>query len=142
MERLVKVNSALEESVFPTRQWIESEKGKSRCSSCGTVNRSRFPEPFDMVLSVKPDHRISGNFFRIMIYHRYFADQIRDYLEDFSLGKCVLADGQILDEYVTLYSRGYILIRGNKKSEYVVCNECGTVRPHGWEGRQYVYVHI
>jgi hypothetical protein len=50
----------------------------------------------------------------------------------------MLSDGQVLDDYVTLYSRQYILIRGNKQSKYVVCSECGTVRPHGWHGRQYV----
>lgn len=138
MERLVIVSSRIDESVFPTREWIESEKGRSRCASCGTVNRSRFPEPFDMVLSAAPPHCVSDSFFRIKIYHREFINQISEYLRDFTLGKCVLSDGRILDDYVTQYSRRYILIRGNKHSKYVVCDNCGTVRPHGWYGRQYV----
>ena len=140
MERLVIINSKNDEAVFASKDWRASSQGRSYCQSCVTVNRMRFPVPFDIILSAIPDYRISGDVLLtcLRIYNKKFVEQIKEYLGDFTIGRCFSADGELVDEYVTLYSKRYILIRGNKKSKYVRCEECGTVRPHGWYGRQYV----
>lgn len=139
MKNLIKIGSKEDEAIFASRKWLTSEKGISYCESCGRVNRTQFPVPYDIELSIVPMHRISGVVLwtGLKIYHKEFIDQIRDYLGDFTIGKCVLDDGSVLEDFMTLYSRRYILIRGNKKSKYRTCQECGTVMPIGWYGRQY-----
>jgi len=74
----------------------------------------------------------------IRTFHRDFIDQIRDHLADFALGRCFDPQGNLIEEYVTCYSRDYFVTRGNKKSQYRTCPSCDTTYNDGWEGRQYV----
>jgi len=83
MKHFVIVSSNREEPAFASKDWRESRKGKDFCQSCVTINRSHFPEPFDMVLREKPRRRISGDILmtRLKIYHKDFIDQIGEELK-------------------------------------------------------------
>lgn len=139
MERLVVIHSD-GESAWTTKNWLALNSGKAYCQSCAMVNRRNFPVPFDLTLSNIPEHQIAGHVFStgFHIYNKMFIDQIKEYIGDFTIGKCFSTDDELVDEYVTLYSKRYILIRGNKKSKYETCKKCGTVSSPYWYGRRYV----
>ena len=58
-------------------------------------------------------------------------------MDKFSIGKCHLPNGQIIEEYVTCYTNTYIIERGDARSQYEICDTCGSITPIGWRGRQY-----
>lgn len=142
MKALVEVTSNHPDPVLATVAWRKAVSGTIFCPQCCKINRACFPRPIDVVLQKRPDHRITGGvaFAGVRTFHRDFIEQIRGHLCGVVLGECFEPTGKIIEEYVTCYNNrnDWVLVRGNRKSEYRTCPTCDAIWPNGWEGSQYV----
>jgi hypothetical protein len=138
INRLVKIGTNHSQSVIMTGKWRLKERGIVFCENCESIICTRFPKPIDAEITPHPKNciqvKISGG---ISIYHTDFIAQIRKYMDKFSIGKCHLPNGRVVEEYITCYTDTYIVERGDKQSEYDICDKCGSIAPAGWSGRQY-----
>jgi uncharacterized C2H2 Zn-finger protein len=119
--------------VHTTGQWREQKgEGKIYCPKCSSLYRRRFPQPIDIILSHQPEGTIGGAvyFTAISVFHRIFIEQIREHLpeKEFSIGRCFSVEGDLIKDYVTCYSRKYLIVHGGKGTEYEVCPVCDSVR--------------
>jgi hypothetical protein len=143
MSFIYRVTSDYDVCLQTTREWrrFESENYYCRKETCCKLDRSRFPEPIDVVIKALPKGKYlrEGVFnSRADVYHVDFINQIRPYMEGFVFGKCFLADGSLVKDYVTCYSKDFIVIRGALGSKYIECAECGNVVDHPAKEPQYV----
>jgi hypothetical protein len=107
------------------------------CPECLHVDRSRYPQPFDVVIEslpasleephLKEIRQVSLFFANIpfTIWRRDFIDTLREEMSGMVIGQCVLPDGSEVSEYVTCYSKNYVILRGNRQSRYRICPRCG-----------------
>lgn len=133
MKNLVRVVSNHPESVHTTREWLQKAYGTILCPECNSISQSQFPRQIDIVLSKHPDHRITGGVWwtSVRTFHRDFINQICEHISDFVTGKCFDRDGMLIEEYVTCYSKNYIVVRGRAGSNYGICAQCNTVNSQG-----------
>lgn len=61
------------------------------------------------------------------IFHLDFIEQIKPYMKGFVFGKCYLPDRTIVKEYVTCYTKDFVILRGAPGSSYIQCEQCKTV---------------
>ena len=140
MNRLVLLGSTDPDPTHATNQWRAQASGLIVCPQCCKLFPSWFPKPIDIQLMAYTPHSVFGGaaFTSVCVFHREFIRQIFDYLtDDFVLGRCFDENNNLIEEYVTCYTRKPILIRGNEKSEYRTCSACKAIWPNGWEGKQY-----
>jgi uncharacterized C2H2 Zn-finger protein len=135
IKTLVELTADDEHYIHTTARWRDQEgEGKVYCPKCGGLYHNRFPEPIDIVLSEypDPDKSIGGPvyFTPISIYHRDFIYRIREYLPEteFALGRCFDIEGRLIEDYITCYSRKYLIVRSGPGSEFKLCPECNNVR--------------
>jgi len=126
------------ELVFPDEEWLQ--QGAGICPRCNYIDRSRYPRPVDVVLADRPEGQTAAliETSGITIWRRDFVKIIEKHLDGFVLGKCLLADDTVLDDYVTCYGAKYIVVRGNRQSRYRICSACGTVASEVRPGPEYV----
>jgi len=133
MENLLILISSHPDPIHATKQWRKQARGGILCPECTSIRRSQFPTPVDIVLRERPEQTICEPIWwtGVSIFHRDFIEQIRKHMGRFTFGKCFLEDGTVVEEYVTCYSRDYIVIRGTAESEYGICSTCGTTTSMG-----------
>lgn len=110
--------------------WVSRSAGTLFCKYCRSVNRSLYPRPLDVVLLADPPRTWTiGEPFRvgISIYRADFAEIIRKAVPRFVAGRCLLPNGQVIRDYVTLYSDKAVLMRGDRETTTKVCKLCGSV---------------
>ena len=124
--------------LMAAQEWL-AQSDNGLCPVCLHVERSFYPRPFDVVLERLPESlyeesmismRHASLFFAnidFTIWRRDFIDVIKDELNEFSFGHCLLPDGTIIEDYVTCYSPEYLIIRGNKQSRYQICPRCRCI---------------
>jgi hypothetical protein len=81
-------------------------------------------------MEVPEDRPISGQVALrtgVPVYRRDFVEQICGHLADYALGKCLTPEGEMLNEYVTLYLRHCVTMRGDRQTVYKPCRSCGSV---------------
>lgn len=122
--------------VYADTNWLKKEVGKGLCAHCKFINRKKIISPLNIMLENGPEEGVPCAVVEstgIMLWHRGFLEIILDYLQDYAVGDCYLADGTKLFDYKTCYSAEYIFERGNKQSKYIKCPDCGittsSVRP-------------
>lgn len=113
----------------PELCWLSEAIGTVLCRQCKGINRVRYPAAVDVCVQSVPSHMTTGLVFRtgISLIHVSLLQVLRPYLQDFVLGRCLNAKGQVIEEYFTCYSKSYIVRRGGKGSRYRICPECGTI---------------
>jgi hypothetical protein len=110
--------------------WVRQSVGKLFCEHCRTVNRKLYPQPIDVVLrQIPPRTWTSGGCFRvgIPIYRADFAAIVQREVPEFIAGRCLLPDSSVVEDYVTLYSPTWLLMRGDEQTTTRVCQLCGSV---------------
>jgi hypothetical protein len=110
--------------------WVEDAAGRIFCPDCRTIYRSRHPEPIDVTLMEWPEApAVCGRPARagVPIFGSDFVAQIGECLPDAAIGRCLTADGQVFQEYVTMYLPRCVLMRGDTKTKYKVCKGCGAI---------------
>ncbi len=112
--------------------WLQESEGVVWCASCRALKREHYPNPIACVLRSDPRGEWSiGIPFRIDVplYRTALTDQIRDDLQasGFVFGECLCGHSRLLDDYVTMYTRDYVLLRGDKDTITKVCPLCGAV---------------
>jgi hypothetical protein len=131
MKNLKMVCSNHPDPIHSTGEWRRKAYGSILCKECHLLNRNIFPEPIDVTLNERPQFRITGGVWwtGVRIFHKSFLEQIKEKIEDFVIGRCFDKDGNLITDFVTCYSKDYIVIRGQKGSKYEICNECNTISP-------------
>jgi hypothetical protein len=131
MQLLYRLNSNSYFPIHTTGQWREEAIGIVMCPQCSSVDLSRFPEPIDIVLNDYPTGIVGGGVFftGVSIFHTNLIRQMQDVLpqSEFALGRCLDADGRLIEEFLTCYSRAFIVRRGQVGSRYKVCTGCGAI---------------
>ena len=141
MKTLLELSSNDPDPTVSAPAWRREVVGRIFCPECIKIKRAIFPEPIDVVLYEPPGHKVmdSASVVCLDIYHRDFMAQIREHLSDYAFGRCLGQNGEVYDEYVTCYAPDYIVVRGNKDSDYYICPTCGSIQSHEWwHGPQYV----
>ena len=143
MAYIYRVTSDYDACLQTTHEWRRFEKENYYCKkdTCYRLDRFRFPEPIDVVITGLPPKKylregVSNS--RADIYHIDFINQIRLYMDGFVFGKCFLPDGTVVKDYVTCYSKDFIVIRGAIGSSYIECAECGNIVGHPAKEPRYV----
>lgn len=127
---MFRLGSVSQEHMHASPRWLAGVLGNVVCRECRSLNRKLFPYPVDAVLLHPPrTHPTHGGLFRagVPVYRVDFVHELRDYLGDHVVGKCVDENGEDINEYVTMYTRTCVLMRGDSKTTYKVCNWCGSV---------------
>jgi hypothetical protein len=139
IERLIKISTNRSEPVNAAGEWLRDAKNEILCPECRKIKDGWYPNPINIVLFEPPTRRIAGGVWGtgLSIFNVDFIQQIKPYLDGFVIGKCFGPDGRLLQEYVTCYSRHWILQRGDKQSEYWICKACEVIYQSGWSGPQY-----
>lgn len=137
---LIEVSTNHPDPVHATSAWRRKACRDILCPECHRVNQNQFPCPCDIILLDHPGHRINGGvwFTGVEIFHVKFIGQISKYLTDFSLGKCLTPEGNVIDEYVTCYGKDCFVVRGDKKSQYSICSTCNIISCADRNGPRYV----
>jgi hypothetical protein len=141
IKRLIKITTKNPDPVFVTIEWRRGSIGTIFCEECKKINYDIFPRPIDIVLTEPLECMIANtpaNAGAIDFFHKDFVAQIKHHLKDFVFGKCLLPNGTVIEDYVTLYCKHWIFQRGNKQSKYNICTKCGSISPNGEYGRQYI----
>lgn len=128
IESLSCVVSSHSDPTLPDKEWYSKSEGTLFCQRCRQINRSRYPAPIDVNLRYLPKGIAEGLVSRVglSVFRRNLIKELEPHLHGYVLGKCYLR-GKIVEDYVTLYHRHYIVLRGGKKSKYYTCQECGSV---------------
>jgi len=132
MRYIYKVTSNDEEWLHTTKEWLRYERDNYKCKNkeCYRLDRSKFPGPIDTVIKKTPKQKMicSGVAFSMgRIFHLDFIEQIKPYMKRFVFGKCYLPDRTIVKEYVTCYTKDFVILRGAPGSSYIQCEQCKTV---------------
>ena len=66
----------------------------------------------------------------LSVFHRAFIEQIRAYIPEteFSVGRCFYAEGGLMEDYVTCYSRNILIVHGGLGTQYEACSFCGSIQ--------------
>ena len=128
------------ELVFPDERWLAEAGTAGLCPCCKCIDRSRHPQPVEIVLANPPEGQTSARVETtgVTIWRRDFLGVISRHVDQFVLGRCLLTDGTVLDDYATCYTNKYIVVRGNRQSRYQVCADCGVVTSEVKPGPEYV----
>ena len=143
MRSIYKVTSNDEEWLHTTKEWLRYERDNYKCKNvdCYRLDRSIFPNPIDIVIKKTPKQNLicSGVAFSLgRIFHLDFIEQIKPYMEGFVFGACYLPDKTLVKDYVTCYSKDFIVVRGAYGSKYIQCQACGSVVGHPAKEPKYV----
>ena len=143
MSIIYEITSNDEEWLHTTKEWRRFERDNYKCKNkaCNKLERNLFPKSIDAVIKKVPMQRLvcSGIFDSMAnIYHVDFISQIRPHMEGFVFGKCFLPDGTVVKDYVTCYSKDFVVIRGSIGSSYIECAECGNIVGHPAKEPRYV----
>lgn len=129
------------ELVFPEEGWLRANGGGILCSICHHINRVKYPAPLDVMLDSPPEDGLpcapvetTG----ITVWRRSFLGRLTPFLTNFVIGNCQLKDGQVIEDYVTCYSRKSVVLQGGPKSRYQICPQCKTVTSAVAPGPQYI----
>jgi len=109
--------------------WLGSGAMDILCTHCGSIKRSRYPQPCDVILAEPPEDQPFGPVQGLgaLIFRKDLMETIRPHLQGFAFGRCFVAGGSQEIEYVTCYCPRYIILRGNRQSRYSTCPSCGTI---------------
>lgn len=112
--------------------WQRRSNGILWCSHCRSLNRTIYPLAIDCELRSAPCGTWSiGVPFRadVPIYRSSLTKQLdRDLTRSgFVFGRCLRPRGQVVDNYATMYSRNYVVLRGDTETITKVCAKCGDV---------------
>jgi hypothetical protein len=131
MKNLMKLCSNHPDPIHAANDWRKDAKGTLFCPRCSRIYRRLYPKPINVVLKRHPGNRISAGVWctGIRIFHSDFLEQIKDYLQDFILGKCYDANGKLIEDFMTCYHKKYLVIRGVAGSTYTICPACNEVGP-------------
>ncbi len=140
MEFLYLIGSRNPNPTHAANEWLRKSIGDIFCPECRQIKRKIYPGLIDIILEEYDRNDIAGAVDKvgICIYHRDFIAQIFDYMKDFGFGKCYTEAGDLIPELVTVYSKEYIILRGNKNSDYRICDTCGTVNTYATSGKKYI----
>ncbi len=139
MRRLVQISTNDDDLFHASKSWIAQAYGSCLCEECHGVDRTRFPEPIDVVLAEYSQSCIGASpwWTGIEVFDRAFLAQLGEHLSGFVVGRCLDDGGNIIEKYATCYTAHYIIERGNRNSRYWICGTCGSISPDGWYGKQY-----
>ena len=134
------INSTYPEATHPARDWPPAAYGSMLCKDCRIIDRSQYPMPVDAHVLSMPRGEIFGlvGWTGISVFHVGLIDQLRPYLAGCAFGKCLDAEGNLIEDYVTCYSQTYIVLRGGKKSKYWICQTCGSISSQLGQDRPYL----
>ena len=129
MKNLLRLVSLSEDPTHATAEWRSQAIGTIFCPMCHNIKNSVYPKSIDLILEDIPDNSIHDPIWwvGISIFHIGLIEQIVPYFLDYVLGKCFDSDGNLVNDYVTCYSKDYIVVRGVEGSKYKICPECGVV---------------
>jgi hypothetical protein len=113
-------------------RWLEQARGRILCSYCGKINRALYPDPINIGLTEVPDGTLTHVWYiGIRVFRRDFIRRLEPHMTDYVLGKCYDENESLIRSYVTCYMQKYIVVRGQKGSDYELCPECNAVRSSG-----------
>ncbi len=119
------------EPVYPDSRWLAQCAEHGLCPVCKHVDRSRYPMPFDIVLSEAPviddEVAFAVETLAVTIWKRSYVEMISRDLREYAVGRCLLPDHTAFEDFVTCYRPTYIIVGGGKQSRYLKCPRCGTV---------------
>jgi hypothetical protein len=140
MEYLYRIGSRHPDPIIASKEWRRNSSREFLCNECWRVKRDIFPKPLDISLCSYKRNDIGGGVSHggACVYHRDFIAQIFDHMKGFAFGKCYSETGDLIPELVTVYSKEYIISRGNQNSGYRVCDTCGNVNTYAISGKIYV----
>ncbi len=139
-----KLESNHKDPVPPCRKWYGSILGSLICEKCKKI---QYPQDAGFItilgLNPPPGNRIEGllSWIGISIYHVDFIAQIEPLIRNYGycMGECTDPQGDTVPDYVSCYTDKYVVQRGNEKTKYSICPECGSVKQaEWWHGRQYL----
>jgi len=129
--------------VMPDNSWLRTMLDDIICSKCLSIDRSQYPRPFNVVLTEMPSRRtcdvIAGT--SITLFHKQFVSLFSSDMQEYVFGCCFSSDGSLLNDYVTCYSKHYIMLRGNQHAYYWKCGCCGKIHSEPKNGPRYVLRH-
>lgn len=140
MEQLYLIGSSQPNPTIASKEWRRNSSREFLCNECWRVKREIFPKPIDINLCSYQKDDIGGGVSHggVCVYHRDLIVQIYDYMKDFVFGKCYTEEGDLIPELVTVYSKEYVILRGNRNSDYRICNSCGNVNTYATSGKKYI----
>ena len=130
MKNLLLLVSLHKYPIHAEADWRSKNMGKLICRTCRRIKRSKvYPGEIDVILSDYPGDIITGAIWwtGLRLFHVDFINQIRACFTGCIFGKCYGPDGNLVKDYVTCYSKDYIVVRGVEGSKYKICPECGVV---------------
>lgn len=126
----------------PEVEWYENALKSWICPDCRTV---RADSPLlDVVLNARPDNA-SVNFVSaagLGVISRAFMEQVGEstFREYFELGTLIGPNGKVVDDHFSFRGKQLVFIRGDTKSSYRRCADCGRFLYHP-SGKRYVLSH-
>lgn len=128
------------EPVLADSTWMGQALGRELCPNCRCVNRVAYPQPLNVTLAKPPEGQTAAlvESTNVVIWRKDFIAEKMGCRRDFIFGKCSLAGGSCIEDYVTCYRRDYIIVRGGHTSKYRMCPECGTVISDVRTGAEYI----
>lgn len=125
---LREVRSDYSNPVWPDLEWVKGELGRTLCSKCRKIDRSRYPQAIDAHLRNLPEGQACAGLWRtgLRVFHKSLIRHLQPFLEEFVVGRC-FHNGQLIQDYATLYGSNYVVVRGDALTKYYICEQCGTI---------------
>ena len=142
LEYRASIDGLKMDPVYPDGRWMAECAKHGLCPLCKHVDRSQYPTPLDIALAEAPivDDEVAFEVATtgVTIWLRSYIEMILENLREYVVGKCMLADGSVLDDFVTCYGPRYILIEAGRGAPHERCPKCGTVCSEAPVGPMYV----
>jgi len=124
---VVQVLSNHSHSIIADVEWLDGARGSSLCHKCKAIDRSKYPTPVAVVVRAIARGLHFGPVAQsgVFIFHKRLIDDIWLHLADYVIGECRDARGPT--DFVTCYSKKYVVLRGNATAQYPICAVCGSV---------------
>jgi hypothetical protein len=140
-DRLFRLMATKTSFVHADESWVQSVLGSALCPECRCIDRGRFPAPVEVRLRELPaPPPTEGLAFKtgITVVKRTLIDRLGSLIGGFAIGPCRWSDGSLIADYVTMYGPRYIVVRGDRRSQYWVCQRCGSISSQTFECDPYV----
>jgi hypothetical protein len=128
------------QSLFPDSVWMANAIGSAVCEVCHCINRSRFPEPFNCVVtgSVEEQAIAAIETLNVQMFRRDVIAALAEDMDHFSFGKVSFIDDDLHADFATCYCTDWITARGGPQSQYAVCPKCEAVLSHLGNSPEYI----
>lgn len=119
------------EPLSPDPGWMSEAIGGSFCEVCRCIDRTRFPEPCDLVVtgSVEEQAVATVETIHLQVFRRDLIEALSDDMKGFVFGAVDFATEQEA-EFVTCYCLEWIALHGGPQSKYAVCPKCNAMLSH------------